>query len=180
MLLGMSLATFTLVHVIISLIGIAAGLIVLSGMWSSSRMPGMTAIFLATTILTSVTGFMFPFKAFGPPHAVGVISLVVLVFTLLALYQFRLAGRWRAIYVSTEVLALYLNVFVLVVQMFQKIPALNQLAPKGNEPPFAVTQGIVLVLFVLAGWRAVKKFHPVGLAPPSVAQAPSRAAKLAR
>jgi hypothetical protein len=160
MLLGMSLATFTLVHVIISLVGIAAGLIVMAGMWSSNRMPGMTGVFLVTTILTSVTGFMFPFKAFGPPHAVGVISLIVLVFTLLGLYRYRLAGRWRAVYVATAVCALYLNVFVLVVQMFQKIPALNQLAPNGNEPPFAVTQGVVLVLFVLAGWRAVKLFHP--------------------
>jgi hypothetical protein len=162
MLLGMSLATFTLVHTIISLIGIGTGLLVLSGMWSSNRMPGMTAAFLVTTILTSVTGFMFPFKAFGPPHAVGVISLVVLVFTLLALYTFRLAGRWRGIYVWTAVFALYLNVFVLVVQMFQKIPALNELAPKGNEPPFAVTQAIVFVLFAVAGWQALKKFHPAG------------------
>jgi hypothetical protein len=162
MLLGMSLATFTLVHVIISLIGITTGLIVMSGMWSSNRMPGMTAAFLVTTIVTSVTGFMFPFKAFGPPHAVGVISLVVLVFTLLALYRYRLAGRWRATYVWTAILALYLNVFVLVVQMFQKIPVLNELAPKGNEPPFAVAQGVVLVLFVLAAWHALKTFHPPG------------------
>lgn len=161
MLLGMSLATFTLVHTLISLIGIATGLIVMAGLWSSNKMPGMTAVFLLTTILTSVTGFMFPFKGFGPPHAVGAISLVVLVFTVLGYYTFRLAGRWRAIYVSTAVFALYLNVFVLVVQMFQKIPALNQLAPKGNEPPFAVTQGIVLVLFALAGWRALKLFRPV-------------------
>ena len=160
MMLGMSLATFTLVHTIISLIGIGAGLIVMSGMWSSNRMPGMTALFLGTTLLTSITGFMFPFKAFGPPHAVGIISLVVLVFTLLGLYTFRLAGRWRGIYVWTAVFALYLNVFVLVVQMFLKIPALNQLAPKGNEPPFAVTHGIVFVLFAIAGWRALKKFHP--------------------
>src|SRR4051812_32590770 len=122
MMLGMSLATFTLVHTIISLAGIAAGFLVMSAMWSSSRMPGMTAVFLVTTILTSVTGFMFPFKAFGPPHAVGVISLVVLVFTVLGLYVYRLAGRWRAIYAATAVVALYLNTFVLVVQMFQKIP----------------------------------------------------------
>lgn len=177
MLLGMSLPTFTLVHVLISLIGIATGLIVMAGMWSSNRMPGMTATFLITTILTSVTGFMFPFKAFGPPHAVGVISLVVLVFTLLGLYKFRLAGRWRAIYVWTAVFALYLNVFVLVVQMFQKIPALNQLAPKGNEPPFAVTQGVVLVLFVLAGWRAVRQYHPPGEIPVAT-RSGSPAAKL--
>ena len=160
MMLGMSLATFTIFHTILSLIGIATGLIVLFGMWASNRMPAMTAVFLITTILTSVTGFMFPFKAFGPPHAVGVISLVVLLFTVLGLYVFRLAGRWRGIYVSTAVLALYLNTFVGVVQAFQKIPFLNQFAPKGNEPPFAIAQAIVLVLFVLAGWRAVKRFHP--------------------
>ena len=160
MILGMSVATFTLVHVIISLIGIATGLIVLFGMWVSSRMPAMTAVFLITTILTSVTGFFFHSKAFGPPHIVGVISLVVLAFTLLGLYVFKLAGAWRWIYVSTAVVALYLNVFVAVVQSFQKIPFLNQFAPQGNEPPFAVAQGIVLVLFILAGWRAVKKFHP--------------------
>lgn len=158
--LGMSLTTFTIFHTVLSLIGIATGLIVMFGMWASSRLPAMTALFLLTTILTSVTGFMFPFKAFGPPHAVGVISLVVLVFTVLGLYVYRLAGRWRAIYVSTAVLALYLNTFVGVVQSFQKIPFLNQFAPKGNEPPFAVAQAIVLVLFVLAGWRAVKRFHP--------------------
>ncbi len=122
----------------------------------------MTAVFLITTILTSVTGFMFPFKAFGPPHAFGVLSLILLTFTLLGYYKYHLVGRWRAIYVLTAIISLYLNVFVLVVQVFQKIPSLNQFAPKGNEPPFAATQGIVLVLFVLAGWRAMKKFHPPG------------------
>jgi hypothetical protein len=160
MVLGMSLAAFTLFHVILSLIGIVAGLIVMFGLWASKRLPAMTAVFLVTTILTSVTGFLFPFKAFGPPHAVGVISLIVLVFTVLGLYVYGLAGRWRAIYVSTAVLALYLNTFVAVVQAFQKIPFLHQFAPRGNEPPFAVAQAVVLVLFVLAGWRAVKKFRP--------------------
>ncbi len=160
MILGMSVATFTLVHVIISLIGIAAGLIVMFGMWASNRMPAMTAVFLLTTILTSVTGFFFHSKAFGPPHIVGVISLVILLFSVLGLYVFRLAGAWRWIYVSTAVAALYLNSFVGVAQSFQKIPFFNQFAPQGNEPPFAVAQGIVLVLFILAGWRAVKKFHP--------------------
>jgi hypothetical protein len=160
MVLGMSLAAFTLFHVILSLIGIVAGLIVMFGLWASKRMPAMTAVFLATTILTSVTGFLFPFKAFGPPHAVGVISLIVLVFTVLGLYVYRLAGRWRAIYVSTAVLALYLNSFVGVVQAFQKIPFLNRFAPQGNEPPIAVAQALVLVLFVLAGWLAVKRFRP--------------------
>ena len=159
MILGMSVPTFTIVHVIISLIGIAAGLIVLYAMLVS-RISAWTGTFLVTTILTSVTGFLFHSKAIGPPHVVGAISLVVLLFTLLALYKFRLAGKWRAVYVSTAILSLYLNVFVLVVQGFQKIPFLNQFAPLGNEPPFAIAQGLVLVTFVFLGWRAVRKFHP--------------------
>jgi len=160
MILGMSVAAFTLFHVMLSLVGIAAGFLVLGGMLGSNRMPTMTAIFLVTTIATSITGFMFHSAAIGPPHIVGAISLVVLAFTLIALYGYRLAGRWRAIYVSTAVFALYLNTFVGVVQAFQKIPALNVLAPKGNEPPFAIAQGLVLVVFVALGWMAVKRFHP--------------------
>src|SRR5215510_1627431 len=116
MMLGMSLATFTLFHTVISLIGIATGLVVLAGMLKSSRMPGWTAVFLITTIATSITGFMFPFKAVGPPHIVGAISLVILAFTLIALYSKRLAGGWRKTYVITAVASLYLNVFVAVVQ----------------------------------------------------------------
>jgi hypothetical protein len=162
MILGMSVATFTLVHVIISLIGIATGIIVMFGMWAAKRMPAMTALFLITTVLTSVTGFFFHSKAIGPPHIVGIISLVVLAITLLALYVYHLAGRWRGVYVVTAVVALYFNVFVAVAQTFQKIPFFNQFAPKGNEPPFAIAQGIVLLLFVVAGWLAVKRFHPMG------------------
>jgi hypothetical protein len=162
MILGMSVAAFTLFHVILSLIGIAGGIIVMFGMWAAKRMPAMTALFLVTTILTSVTGFFFHSAAFGPPHIVGVISLVVLAVTLLALYVYHLAGRWRWIYVVTAVFALYLNVFVGVVQAFQKIPFLNQFAPQGNEPPFAIAQAIVLLLFVASGWLAVKRFHPTG------------------
>jgi hypothetical protein len=160
MILGMSLATFTLVHVIISLLGIAAGFVVMYGMLTSNRMPGMTAFFLITTIATSVTGFMFPLKQIGPPHIVGAISLVVLAFTLIALYGYHLSGRWRATYVSTAIVAQWFNVFVLIVQMFQKIPALNAFAPKGNEPPFAIAQGVVLLAFVVWGWLALKRFHP--------------------
>lgn len=162
MMLGMSLATFTLFHTIISLIGIATGLVVLAGMLKANRMPGWTAVFLITTIATSVTGFMFPFKGVGPPHIVGAISLVILAFTLIALYSKHLAGGWRRTYVITAVAALYLNVFVAVVQAFLKIPALHALAPNGNEPPFAIAQGIVFVLFVWLGFRAVKLFRPAG------------------
>src|SRR5690242_1166938 len=178
MILGMSVSTFTLVHVILSLIGIAAGIVVLFAMWAGNRIPGITAVFLIATILTSVTGFFFHSTAFGPPHVVGVISLVVLLFSLIGLYVYRLAGYWRWIYVSSAIFALYLNTFVGVVQAFQKIPFLNQFAPQGNEPPFAVAQGLVLVLFALAGWRAVKKFHPVADGAALGGQTVSLAAKL--
>ena len=143
MVFGMSLATFTLIHVIISLIGIGSGLIVLFGMFGGKRLDGMTALFLVTTVLTSLTGYLFPFEHLLPSHIVGGISLVVLAIAIVARYSFHLAGRWRTIYVITAVTALYLNCFVLVVQSFLKIPALHALAPKGNEPPFAIAQGIL-------------------------------------
>ena len=160
MILGMSLATFTAVHVVISLIGIAAGLIVVVGMLSASRLPGWTALFLTTTVLTSVTGFFFPAAQVLPSHVVGVISLVVLAITLVALYGKRLAGSWRWIYVAGAVLALYLNSFVGVVQAFLKVPALNRLAPTQSEPPFLVAQLTVVALFVVLGIRAVTRFRP--------------------
>ena len=160
MVFGMSLATYTLIHVIISLIGIVSGLIVLFGMFGGKRLDGMTALFLATTALTSLTGFGFPFEHVTPGIILGVLSLLVLALTVPARYSFRMAGKWRAIYVVTAVIALYFNCFVLIVQSFLKIPALHSLAPKGNEPPFAIAQGILLVLFIVAGVRAVKKFHP--------------------
>ena len=164
MVLGMSLATFTLLHVLISLVGIATGFVVLYGMLRSDRLPTWTAVFLVTTILTSVTGFFFPFERLLPSHVVGVISLVVLAFSLLGLYAFHLAGRWRAIYVVTAVIALYLNTFVLVTQMFLKIPPLTALAPTQSEPPFAIAQLVVLAAFIWLGYRAVRAFHP-GTAP---------------
>jgi hypothetical protein len=173
MILGMSVAAFTLLHVMISLLGIASGFLVVGGLLGSNRMPALTAVFLVTTIATSITGFMFPFTAVGPPHIVGAISLVVLAFTLLALYVYRLAGHWRWIYVSTAIAALYLNTFVGVVQAFQKIPALNVLAPKGSEPPFAIAQGLVLALFVAMGVLAVKKFHPTVASPTQLSPAVS-------
>ena len=161
MVLGMSIATFTAVHVAISLIGIATGVIVVVGMLNVRRLPGWTALFLVTTVLTSVTGFLFPAAHVLPSHVVGVISLVVLAVTLVALYVRRLAGSWRWIYVTGAVLALYLNVFVGVVQAFQRVPALRRLAPTQSEPPFLVAQLLVLTIFVLLGIRAVVKFRPV-------------------
>jgi hypothetical protein len=160
MILGMSLATFTLVHVIISLIGIASGIIVVFGMLGGNRMPGMTALFLATTVLTSATGFLFPFTTLLPSHIVGIISLVILAIALFALYVQNLAGAWRWIYVVTAVIALYLNCFVGVVQSFMKLSFLQPLAPTQSEPPFQVAQIAVLVIFIVLGFLAVRKFHP--------------------
>jgi len=160
MMLGMSLETFTLVHVVISLVGIGSGLIVMYGLLTAKRLNGWTALFLLTTVLTSVTGFGFPFDHLLPSHKVGIISLVVLAIAILARYPLRLAGAWRGIYVVTASIALYLNVFVLVVQSFEKVPALRALAPKQNEPPFLVAQVAVLVIFVVLTIMAAKKFRP--------------------
>ena len=161
MMLGMSLQTFTLVHVAISLIAIATGLIVAWGMLSANRNEGWTAVFLATTVLTSVTGFMFPGPFVPTPAQIfGIISLAVLIPTLLGIYVFNLAGFWRWIYVGGALLSLYLNVFVLVVQAFQNISFLTPLAPTQAEMPFFVAQGIVFVVFCALGVIAVKRFKP--------------------
>jgi hypothetical protein len=160
MVLGMPLATFTFLHVLISLVGIASGLIVLERFFRNRTLGVSNVVFLTTTILTSVTGFLFPFKAFGPPHIVGVISLVVLAIALFALYAGNLVGPWRWIYVCSAVLALYLNVFVAVVQSFDKIGRLHVLAPTGSEPPFAITQGIVLLIFIGVAVVALVRFRP--------------------
>lgn len=150
-----------LIHVAISLVAIFSGLVVLFYGWlASKRLPGWTAVFLITTVATSVTGFMLPFVKFLPSHAFGVLSLILSAFVLPALYKFRLAGNWRWLYVSGAVLLLYLNVFVLVVQLFVKVPALAALAPTQKEPPFAIAQGVVLLVFVALGILAVKRFHP--------------------
>jgi hypothetical protein len=159
MVFGMSLATYTLIHVVISLVGIGSGLIVLFGMFGGKRLDGMTALFLATTALTSLTGFGFPFEHLTPGIILGILSVVVLAIAVPARYSFRMAGKWRAIYVVTAVIALYFNCFVLIAQSFMKVPALHALAPKGNEPPFAIAQGILLVLFIVAGALAVRKFR---------------------
>jgi len=165
MILGMSIATFTLVHVVLSLVGIFAGLVVVFGMLGSKRLDGWAALFLATTVLTSVTGFFFPFDKILPSHIVGIISLVVLGIAILALYALHLAGSWRWIYVVSAVLALYLNVFVGVVQAFQKLPFLASLAPTQSEPPFLIAQCVVLAIFIVLGIVAVRSFHPPANSP---------------
>ena len=166
MILGMSLSTFVTVHVIISLIGIAAGIIVMFGLLGSNRMPGLTAIFLLTTILTSATGFLIPpllSEKVLPSHIVGIISLVLLAIACIALYGMKLSGAWRWIYVVTAMLSLYLNVFVLIIQSFLKVPALHALAPSvpPSEPPFAIVQGIVLLFFVIVIIGAVRRYRPM-------------------
>ena len=169
MILGMSISTFTLVHVVLSLVGIFAGLVVVIGMLGSKKLDSWAALFLATTVLTSVTGFFFPFDKILPSHIVGIISLVVLAIAILALYALHLAGPWRWIYVVSAVVALYLNVFVGVVQAFQKVPLLASLAPTQSEPPFLIAQAVVLVIFVGLGIAAVRSFRPPAEAPASLA-----------
>lgn len=158
--LGLSFSTFTTVHVVISLIGIACGFVVLYAMLKGMDWTPWTALFLATTVLTSVTGFMFPFHQLLPSHVVGGISLVVLAVALYALYGGGLAGAWRWVYVVCALIALYLNVFVGAVQSFQKIGFLRALAPTQSELPFVIAQAAILILFLLLGYRAVGRFHP--------------------
>jgi hypothetical protein len=159
MIFGMTTAAFTLVHVWISLVGIGSGLIVLFGLLNAKRLNGWTGLFLATTMATSVTGFGFPFEQLLPSHKVGIISLVVLAIAILARYAFHLAGSWRWIYVVSALIALYLNVFVAIVQSFQKVSALKELAPTQSEPPFLVTHVVVLALFIVLAIMAVKSFR---------------------
>jgi hypothetical protein len=166
MILGMSLSTFVTVHVVISLIGIVAGIIVMFGMLGSNRMPGVTATFLLFTILTSATGFLIPplvSDKLLPSHIIGALSLVLLAVACFALYGQKLSGRWRLIYVLTALISLYLNVFVLVIQSFLKVPALHALAPSvpPSEPPFAIVQGIVLVFFVIVIIGAIRRYRPM-------------------
>jgi hypothetical protein len=160
MILGLSIENFTILHVAISLIAIVSGLVVLAGMLQVRRLPGWTALFLVTTILTSVTGFMFPISGLTPGIVVGLISIVILAIALTALYLKRLVGAWRWIYVTTALIALYLNVFVLIVQSFQKVPALQKLAPTQSEPPFQIVQGVVLAAFLIFGIVAARRFRP--------------------
>jgi hypothetical protein len=167
MVLGMSLSTFTILHVIISLIAIASGIIVVFGMSGSHRLPGWTALFLVTTILTSVTGFLFPFKGFTPAIGVGIVSCILLVIALFALYGRHLDGSWRWIYVVTATAALWFNVFVLIVQSFEKISLLNPHAPQVGPPlsepqntEFMIAQAAALLLFVVLGIIATVRFRP--------------------
>ena len=150
---------FTFVHVLLSLIGIFSGFIVMFGLLVAKPLDGWTAVFLATTVLTSVTGFFFPYHGFLPSHAIGIFSLILLAIAVFARYGRHLAGPWRRTYVITAMMSLYLNVFVLIVQLFRKVPALSAMAPTQSEPPFKITQLVVLAIFVVLTVATAIRFH---------------------
>jgi hypothetical protein len=162
MILGMSLSTFTLVHVLISLLGIGSGLIVMYGFLTAKRLNGWTATFLVSTIATSVTGFLFPYNGVTPGIKLGILSLIALAGAVITRYATQMRGASRWIYVITASIALYFNVFVLVAQLFEKVPAIHALAPTQKEPPFAIAQLLVLALFIALTLMAVRRFHPAG------------------
>jgi hypothetical protein len=171
MILGMSVATFTIVHVIITLVAIVSGFVVVIGMLGAHRLPGWTLLFLLTTILTSVTGFLFPIHGFTPALGVGALSCVLLLLALIGLYGKHLAGAWRWVYVVTAITAFYFNIFVLIVQAFEKVAVLNARAPEVGPPfaepvnsHFAIAQGFALVIFVVLGVLAIIRFRPAAAA----------------
>ena len=155
----MLLSAFTFFHVVLSLVGIGAGFVVVYGLLASKRLNGWTSLFLITAVATSVTGFLFPFHGFLPSHGVGIVSLIVLTIAIVARYRFGLAGGWRRTYALTAVVALYLNVFVLIAQLFLKVPALKAIAPAQSDPPFQITQLIGLLLFTVLAIGAAIKFR---------------------
>jgi hypothetical protein len=159
MILGLSAATFTLMHVILSLAGIGAGLIALFGMIGSRLLPRWTAIFLVTTVLTSLTGFLFPNTTVTPGIAIGIMSMIALLLAIVALYGRGLAGAWRGTYVIAASLALYFNVFILFAQLFAKVPALKAIAPTQASPVFGITQLVVMAIFIVLATLAFKRFH---------------------
>jgi hypothetical protein len=156
--MSLGLAAFTLFHVALSLVGILAGFVVVFGLVTGKRLNGWTAVFLTTTVATSASGFLFPYHGFKPSYAVGIVSLLVLAIAIFAFYGRGLAGAWRRTYVVSAVISLYLNFFVLIAQLFMKVPALKALAPTQSEPPFLVTQVAVMVIFIALGFLAGKRF----------------------
>jgi hypothetical protein len=157
---GRIMIAFTLFHVALSLIGISAGFVVIWGFLTAKRLDAWTAIFLTTTVLTSVTGFMFPIQQFTPGHAVGILSLLALGAAIVARYSMHLAGRWRTSYVVAAVISQYFNFAVLIIQSFQKVPVLQALAPTQSEPPFLVTQLFALAVFVALATVSIIRFRP--------------------
>jgi len=162
MILGLSTSTYTTLHVLISLVGIGSGLVVMYGLLTAQRLDRWTAVFLVTTALTSISGFGFPVTHLLPSHIVAILSLLVLALAIPARYVFHLAGAWRPIYVIGSTIALYFNVFVLIVQSFEKVPALKALAPTQKEPPFVVVQLVALLIFAALTVFATVRFHSEG------------------
>ena len=160
MILGLSLEQFTYLHVFLSLVGIAAGIFIVFGLLTSRKLPILTALFLVTTVATSLTGFLFPFKGVTPGIILGILSLIVLILAIVALYVGKLAGAWRGTYVISACVAFYFNFFVLIAQSFAKVPALHAIAPTQASPAFGITQLAVLVIFILLTVRSFKKFRP--------------------
>jgi hypothetical protein len=161
----MILNVLTVVHVVLSLLGIGLGVVALYGLLKAKTPGRWTQAFLATTAATSLTGFLFPFHGVTPAQVLGVLSLIVLIIASLSIYRYHLQGIWRRTYAITAVMALYFNVFVLVVQLFRRVPALSAMAPTQSEPPFQIAQLTVLVLFAAIGIRAVTAKPQRGLVP---------------
>ena len=155
-----AMTPLTFVHVLLSLVGILSGFIAVFGMIAGKRLDGWTALFLVTTALTSITGFFFPFQKLLPSHILGIVSLAVLALAIPARYLLHLAGAWRKVYAVTASISLYLNVFVLVAQLFMKVPSLHALAPTGSEPPFLISEVVVMALFIALTITAAIKFRP--------------------
>src|SRR6202453_3253897 len=160
MILGFSMVQFTYLHVFLSLVGIGAGVFIVFGLLTSRRLSILATLFLLTTVATSLTGFLFPFNGITPGIILGVLSLIVLVLAIVALYVKKLDGPWRGVYAVSACVAFYFNFFVLIAQSFAKVPALHSFAPTQQSPGFAVTEGVVLLVFILLTIRAYKKFHP--------------------
>ena len=160
MILGMSLSTFTVFHTALSLIALIAGIFAVMGLIGGRRHNGWIGLFLLTAVLTSVTGFAFPFDKLLPSHILGILSLVALAISLLAIYVFHVDGAWRWIFAISAVIALYFDAFATVAQSFLKIAALKSLAPTQSEPPFLIAQGVLLAIFVVLVITAAVRFHP--------------------
>ena len=160
MILGLSLVQFTYLHVFMSLIGIGAGIFIIFGLLTSRRLSILTSLFLITTVLTSLTGFLYPFNGMTPGIVLGILSMIALILAIVGLYVRKLAGAWRGIYVVSVIVAFYFNFFVLVAQAFDKVPVLHAVAPSQKSPGFMIKQLAVLLIFILLTVRAVKKFHP--------------------
>ena len=160
MILGLSPLVF--IHTLVSLVAIVVGFVVLKGLFDNKRLDGWTRTFLATILFTNASGFILPATKILPSHIVGVVGLVVVLVAYYARYSGKMAGKWRAVYVGTAVASLYFDCFVLVAQLFAKVPALKAMAPTQSEPPFAIAEGIVLALFIWAGVVALRRFHPQG------------------